>query len=174
LEELTMAGQDPSRRTLSNVGIGHGAVDGGFGYTYFNQQTGPEFSGVLGFTYNVTNQQTQYQNGVDMHFDWGLSQFVTKQFQIGLVGYAYDEIGCDSGSGNRVGCFQSRVFGVRTASRVHHSHKHHNSGLPQHQGLQGIRKPESAGRLERVAHIRTLAGGTDAERVAATNGHEII
>jgi hypothetical protein len=27
-------------------------------------------------------------------------------------GYAYDEIGCDSGSGDRVGCFQSRVFGV--------------------------------------------------------------
>jgi hypothetical protein len=100
---------DPSR--LSNIGIGHGAVDGGFGYTYFNQKTGQEFSGVLGFTYNTTNQQTQYQNGVDMHFDLAMSQFVTKQFQIGVVGYAYDEIGCDS-SGSRVGCFQSRVFGV--------------------------------------------------------------
>jgi len=101
---------DPSR--LSNIGIGHGAVDGGFGYTYFNQKTGQEFSGVLGFTYNMTNQQTQYQNGVDMHFDWAMSQFVTKQFQIGVVGYAYDEVCCDSGSGDRVGCFQSRVFGV--------------------------------------------------------------
>jgi len=47
-----------------------------------------------------------------MHFDWGLSQFVTKQFQAGLVGYVYREVGCDSGSGDRVGCFQSRVFGV--------------------------------------------------------------
>ena len=108
--DVPVGAYNPSR--LSNVGIGHGAVDGGFGYTYLNPQTGHEFSGVLGFTYNVTNQQTQYQSGVDMHFDWGLSQFVTKQFQIGLVGYAYDEIGCDSGSGNRVGCFQSRVFGV--------------------------------------------------------------
>jgi hypothetical protein len=97
---------------LSNIGIGHGAVDAGFGYTYFNQKTGQEFSGVLGFTYNMTNQSTQYQNGVDMHFDWGASQFLTKQFQIGLVGYIYDEIGCDSGSGDHVGCFQSRVFGV--------------------------------------------------------------
>ena len=67
---------------------------------------------MLGFTYNMTNQSTQYQNGVDMHFDWGASQFLTKQFQVGLVGYVYDEIGCDSGSGDRVGCFQSRVFGV--------------------------------------------------------------
>jgi hypothetical protein len=40
---------------------------------------------VLGFTYNFENQSTQYQNGVDMH-DWGASQFLTKQFQIGLVG----------------------------------------------------------------------------------------
>jgi len=108
--DVPVGAYNPSR--LSNVGIGHGAVDGGFGYTYLNPQTGHEFSGVLGFTYNVPNQQTQYQNGVDMHFDWGASQFLTKQFQVGLVGYVYQEVGCDSGSGDRVGCFQSRVVGV--------------------------------------------------------------
>jgi hypothetical protein len=97
---------------LSNLGIGHGAIDAGGGYTYFNPQTGHEFSGVLGFTYNFENQSTQYQNGVDMHFDWGASQFLTKQFQVGLVGYVYKEIGCDSGTGDRVGCFQSQVVGV--------------------------------------------------------------
>jgi hypothetical protein len=97
---------------LSNIGIGHGAIDAGAGYTYLNPQTGHEFSGVLGFTYNFTNQSTQYQNGVDMHFDWGVSQFLTKQFQAGLVGYIYQEVGCDSGSGDRVGCFQSRVVGI--------------------------------------------------------------
>jgi hypothetical protein len=97
---------------LSNLGIGHGAIDAGGGYTYFNAQTGHELSGVLGFTYNLENQSTQYQNGVDMHFDWSASQFLTKQFQIGAVGYVYKEIGCDSGSGDRVGCFQSQVVGV--------------------------------------------------------------
>ena len=97
---------------LANLGIGHGAIDAGGGYTYFNPQTGHEFSGVLGFTYNFINTATQYQNGVDMHFDWGASQFLSKQVQVGLVGYLYQEIGCDSGSGDRVGCFQSRVIGV--------------------------------------------------------------
>jgi hypothetical protein len=97
---------------LSNLGIGHGAIDAGGGYTYFNPATGHEFSGVLGFTYNFINTSTQYQSGVDMHFDWGASQFLTKQVQVGLVGYAYKEIGCDSGSGDHVGCFQSQVFGV--------------------------------------------------------------
>src|ERR1700737_3265378 len=98
--------------TLMNIGIGHGAIDAGAGYTYFNPQTGHEFSAVLGFTYNFLNQSTQYQNGVDIHLDWGASQFLTKQVQVGLVGYVYKEIGCDSGSRDRVGCFQSQGVGV--------------------------------------------------------------
>ena len=97
---------------LANLGIGHGAFDAGAGYTYYNPQTGHELSGVLGFTANFINPATQYQNGVDMHFDWGASQFLSKQFLVGLVGYAYKDIGCDSGSGDRVGCFQSQVLGV--------------------------------------------------------------
>jgi len=101
-----------SSTQLANLGIGHGAIDAGGGYTYFNPQTGHEFSAVLGFTYNFMNPDTQYKNGVDMHLDWGASQFLTKQWQIGLVGYVYDQLSCDSGSGNRVGCFESRVIGI--------------------------------------------------------------
>ena len=108
--DIPVGAYDSTR--LANLGIGHGAIDAGGGYTYFNPQTGHEFSGVLGFTYNFINTATQYQNGVDMHFDWGASQFLTKQVQVGLVGYVYRQIGCDSGSGDRVGCFQSQVAGI--------------------------------------------------------------
>ena len=99
-------------QSLSNIGLGHGAIDAGGGYTYFDPKAGHEFSGVLGFTYNFLNPSTQYQSGVDMHFDWGASQFLTKQLQLGVVGYAYKELGCDSGAGDRIGCFQSQVFGA--------------------------------------------------------------
>jgi hypothetical protein len=99
-------------RRLANLGIGHSALDGGFGYTYFDPKTGNEFSAVLGATYNFENHHTDYQNGVDMHLDWGMSKFLTKQLQVGVVGYAYQQLTCDSGAGNRVGCFQSRVLGV--------------------------------------------------------------
>jgi hypothetical protein len=108
--DIPVGAYDSTR--MSNIGIGHGAIDAGAGYTYLNPQTGHEFSGVLGFTYNFANQSTQYQNGVDMHFDWGASQFLTKQVLIGAVGYVYTELGCDSGSGDRVGCFQSQVVGA--------------------------------------------------------------
>jgi hypothetical protein len=97
-------------RHLANLGIGHGAIDSGAGYTYLNPENGHEFSAVAGFTYNFMNSSTHYQNGVDFHLDWAASQFVTKQVLIGVVGYVYREIGCDSGAGDRVGCFQSQVF----------------------------------------------------------------
>jgi hypothetical protein len=97
---------------LANLGIGHWAIDSGFGYTYFDQKAGHEASAVLGFTYNFVNPATQYQSGVDMHLDWGVSQFLTKQWQVGLVGYLYQELGCDSGTGDHVGCFRSRVASV--------------------------------------------------------------
>jgi hypothetical protein len=108
--DMPVGAYDSNR--LANLGIGHWAIDAGGGYTYFDQKTGHELSAVLGFTYNFINPSTQYQNGVDMHLDWGVSQFLTKQWQVGLVGYLYQEIGCDSGSGDHVGCFQSRVVGV--------------------------------------------------------------
>jgi hypothetical protein len=101
-----------SSSSLANIGIGHGAIDAGGGYTYFNPMTGHELSAVLGFTYNFIDPSTQYQNGVDMHLDWGASQFLTKQVQVGLVGYVYKEVGCNSGTGDRVGCFQSQVVGI--------------------------------------------------------------
>src|SRR5215216_5562805 len=107
---LTVGRYDPDR--LANLGIGHNTVDAGGGYTYFNPATGREFSAVLGFTYNFENTHTQYQNGVDAHLDMGASQFVTKQLQLGVVGYVYQQLSCDTGAGNRVGCFESRVLGV--------------------------------------------------------------
>src|SRR3974390_333310 len=101
---------DPTR--LVNLGLGHNAIDAGGAYTYFDPKAGPEFSATLGFNYNFENTHTQYQNGINMHLDWGASQFLTKQLQVGLVGYFYDQLSCDSGSGDRLGCFESRIAGI--------------------------------------------------------------
>jgi hypothetical protein len=42
----------------------------------------------------------------------GMQQFLTKQVQVGLVDYLYDQLSCDSGSADHVGCFVSRVAGI--------------------------------------------------------------
>jgi hypothetical protein len=108
--DIPVGSYDSTR--LSNIGIGHGGIDLGAGYTYLNPMTGWEFSGVAGFTYNFKNTTTQYQNGIDFHFDWGASRFLSKQVFVGLVGYAYQQITDDFGAAPFLGGFRSRVFGV--------------------------------------------------------------
>ena len=124
---------------LANLGIGHGAADGGAGYTYLNPATGHEFSAVAGLTNNLENSFTNYQNGVDFHLDWAASQFLSKQVFVGPVGYVYDQLSCDSGSGDRVGCFRVARHRHRPADRIFISDRQ-NAGLSQFQGLRGIRR----------------------------------
>jgi hypothetical protein len=108
--DIPVGTYDSSR--LANFGIGHGAIDGGVGYTYLNLQTGHELSVVTGLTYNLKNTNTDYQNGVDWHMDWGLSQFLSKQFHVGAVGYVYQQLTADRGAPIILGDFKSRVIGV--------------------------------------------------------------
>ncbi len=103
---------DYSRNRLANIGIGHGAIDFGGGYTYLNPVTGTEFSAVGGLTYNFKNPDTRYQSGIDFHLDWGVSQFLSKQVFVGFVGYAYQQITDDFGQPAALGGFRSRVLGV--------------------------------------------------------------
>jgi hypothetical protein len=97
---------------LSNFGIGHGAIDGGGGYTYFNPETGHEFSVVTGLTGNFTNTATDYQNGTDWHLDWGASQFLSEQLHIGVLGYVYKQLAADGGAALILGENKSQVAGA--------------------------------------------------------------
>lgn len=97
---------------IANLGIGHGAIDGGGAYTWFDAQNGREFSAVLGFTQNFENDSTSYKNGIDSHLDWSLSQSLPSGWQLGLVGYAYYQLSGDSGAGATLGGFESRVVAL--------------------------------------------------------------
>ena len=97
---------------LVNIGTNHWSADIGGGYTYMNPDTGREFSATAGITYNFENPDTNYQNGIDAHLDWGLSQFLSEQTHVGLVGYFFYQITGDSGSGAVLGDFKSRVNAV--------------------------------------------------------------
>ena len=101
-----------SSSNLANIGIGHGAIDGGVGYTYFDEKAGHEFSAVLGFTGNFENHSTGYRSGIDAHLDWGASQFLSKQVQVGLVGYFYEQLTGDDGCAPILCPFKSRVIGI--------------------------------------------------------------
>src|SRR6478735_9086636 len=97
---------------IVNLGKGHGALDNGFGYTYFNEATGFEFSAVSALTYNFRNPQTDYQNGIDWHIDLEASRFLTKQLYVGAVGYSFNQLTGDTGSGATLGSYVSRISAV--------------------------------------------------------------
>ncbi len=97
---------------LANFGIGHGGIDAGAGYTYFDSRTGYEVSAVAGLTFNFENSHTGYRNGIDAHVDLAASRFVSDQAQIGLVGYYYQQLTADSGQPAALGDFKSRVAAV--------------------------------------------------------------
>jgi hypothetical protein len=101
-----------SSTDLANIGLGHGALDGGVGYTYFDPKTGHEFSAVAGLTGNFENNSTGYTSGLDFHLDWAASQFLSKQVQVGVVGYFYDQVTPDRGCAPIICPFESRVIGI--------------------------------------------------------------
>jgi hypothetical protein len=108
--DIPVGSYDPDR--LSNIGIGHGAIDGGSAYTYLNTKTGTEASATLGFTGNFENPSTHYTNGIDPHLDLGASQFLSEHFFVGAVGYYYQQLTADHGQLAILGPNQSRARGV--------------------------------------------------------------
>jgi hypothetical protein len=138
---------------LSNLGIGHGAIDGGGGYTYLNDKTGLEFSGVVGVTYNWQNTHTNYKNGVDSHLDWAVSQFLSENWEVGVVGYVYQQLTGDSGSGDKIGAFKSRVASV--GPEVGYVFKY--NGQPAYLNLRGYWEFWAQNRVEGYALFATLS-----------------
>jgi hypothetical protein len=108
--DIPVGSYDPNR--LSNIGIGHGAIDEGGAYTYLNTKTGTEASATLGFTENFRNASTDYTNGTDAHLDLGVAQFLSEHFFIGVVGYYYQQLTADTGQLGLLGPNESRTRGV--------------------------------------------------------------
>lgn len=97
---------------LANLSPGFVSIDTGAGYTYFNPQTGREFSVVGGFSFNGTNSALDYRNGIDFHADWASSQFIGKTVHMGLVGYVYQQVTDDSGTGAKLGDNRGTAIGI--------------------------------------------------------------
>jgi hypothetical protein len=93
-------------KNINNFGTGHYALDLGFGYTYWNKVTGWEGSGLLGLTYNFINPQTDYKNGLDSHLDYAISNFLSPDWELGVVGYVYYQLTDDKGN---LGPFKSKA-----------------------------------------------------------------
>src|SRR5262245_57427171 len=97
---------------LANLSPGFVGVDFGGGYTYLNPKTGQEFTVVAGFSFNGTNTAIDYRNGIDFHADFAASQFIGKSVHAGLVGYVYQQVTGDSGTGAKLGDNKGTAIGM--------------------------------------------------------------
>jgi len=72
-----------SSTPMSNIALGHTALELGGAYTSMNNTGRFEASARLGFTYKGMNTSTNPQSGIDSHLDWDVSQFLSQSRQVG-------------------------------------------------------------------------------------------
>ncbi|WFR97584.1 SphA family protein [Rhizobium tumorigenes] len=92
---------DYQRGEISNIAFHHWGADVFGSATWLDPNIGLDLSGTVGMTFNAENPDTDYRTGNEFHFEWAAVQHFNKEFDAGLVGYYYDQVTGDSGSGAR-------------------------------------------------------------------------
>jgi hypothetical protein len=103
---------DYQRGEISNIAFHHWGADVFGAATWLDPSTGLDLSGTVGMTFNAENPATNYKTGNEFHFEWAADQHFNKQFDAGLVGYYYDQVTGDSGSGATLGAFKGRAVAI--------------------------------------------------------------
>lgn len=98
-----------------NTGLNYWTFETDFAATYFNPETGQDYSVVLGYGYNTENDDTDYKSGDEVHLDFVLNQFVSEEWAIGVHGFYYKQISGDSGDGALFGDFKAEAAGIGPA-----------------------------------------------------------
>jgi hypothetical protein len=83
------------------IGLHRPGIDVGWAFTWVEPQTKIQANGVLGFTFNFENTETNYKTGNEFHFEWALGIECSPGLVLGLVGYDYRQLTDDSGSARR-------------------------------------------------------------------------
>jgi hypothetical protein len=146
-----------SSSNLANIGIGHGALDGGLGYTYFDPKAGHEFSAVAGLT-------GSFRESIDELYQ--RHGFPPRLGRIAVFDQAIAS-GCrrvrlrsaQPRQGLRPAIVPVRIprHRYRSSDRGYISCRGH-AGLLEPEGLQRIRQCQQTRRLERVGHAGAIAG----------------
>ena len=90
-----------------------------FSATHFDPSTGLEFSGAASLLFSTRNKDTDYQNAPSLNLEGTILQHTKSGWAFGASGYAYQQIGDDSGSGANAtraalgaSSLSARVFGL--------------------------------------------------------------
>jgi hypothetical protein len=139
LSDRRHTGRGPCSTNLANIGIGHGAIDGGVGYTYVDEKTGHEFSAVTGLTGKLCEHLDQLHQRDRLASRLG-PVAISNQTMAGRPGRIFLR-SAHSRQRLRPGHMSIRVarHRRRPANRIPVSGRRH-AGLPEPQGLWRIRQ----------------------------------
>lgn len=104
---------------LANMGFNRWAVDVHGAFTWLDPNIGFEVSSNAGFTFNWENPDTDYKTGTEFHVEFALMKHFSKELQLGLVGYHYQQVTGDSGAGATLGPFKGRITGLGPSLNYH-------------------------------------------------------
>jgi hypothetical protein len=106
---------DYDKDDLANTGLNYWTFGTDFAMTYLNNETGQDYSLVVGYAYNMENNDTNYQSGDEAHVDYVINQFVSESLAVGIHGFYYRQISGDSGKGALLGDFKAKASGIGPA-----------------------------------------------------------
>ena len=100
---------DYRKNSMANLSYNHWALDLSLSGTWLDPASGWDISGVAGITFNDKNPATNYRSGNELHFEGSISRYITPRLSLGAIGYHYQQVTDDKGSGAVLGGFRGRV-----------------------------------------------------------------
>ncbi len=80
--------------------------------TWLDPKIGLDISATVGFEINGKNKDTDYRSGNAFHADLAITQYLSKEFSIGLIASHYQQVSGDGGSGATLGPYKGRTTAV--------------------------------------------------------------
>ena len=90
----------------------------GWGVTYTEPNTKLEFDSAIGVTFSAPNPATDYKNGEAFIWDWAVGKKFANGLQIGVAGYAYQQLTADFRLRCQAWSIQGPRFWRRPPSRL--------------------------------------------------------
>ncbi|KAA0074118.1 transporter [Tardiphaga sp. P9-11] len=156
---------------LSNASLNRPALDVFGTLTWLDPAIGWDLSAAVGVTFNQTNTATDYKSGDEFHLEWAATKYITKEFTLGLVGYYYQQLTADSGTGARLGGYEGRV--VALGGSIGYTFE--IGKLPVSTRLKVYREFDAVNRMEGTAGYFTVSVpvAIDTNAVALAQGRTI-
>jgi hypothetical protein len=103
---------DYRKGKIANVAKHRLAADVYGALTWFEPESGIDFTNIVGVTFNAENEATDYRTGTEFHWESSLTKKFGGSFYAGAVGYYYNQMTGDSGAGAALGDFKGEIAAI--------------------------------------------------------------